>query len=148
MTENVTALKSFAEYVAPGELGSLDDLERGQGAIVRRWLEKIAAYRDHSGALHLNFASCTHVGCLLHRVLNRAGLPMSWLDVRCLPATDQRSGHRAAGQGWRDPVVTFLPLRLGRSYKLVPETDGSPLFLLLPFSRLVIALAVFALPIS
>jgi Rieske Fe-S protein len=66
MTENVTALKSFAEYVAPGELGSLDDLKRGQGAIARRWLEKIAAYRDHSGALHLNSASCTHVGCHLH----------------------------------------------------------------------------------
>ena len=68
------------------------------------------------------------------------GLPMSWVDIRCLRATDQRSGHRAAGQGWRDPVVRpFLPLRLGRSYKLVPETDGSPLFTLLPFSRLVIA---------
>ena len=66
VTENVTALKSFAEYVAPGELGSLDDLKRGQGAIVRRGLEKIAAYRDDSGALHLNSASCTHVGCHLH----------------------------------------------------------------------------------
>jgi nitrite reductase/ring-hydroxylating ferredoxin subunit len=66
MRENVTALKSFAEYVAPGELGSLDDLNRGQGAIVRRGLEKIAAYRDHSGALRLNSASCTHVGCHLH----------------------------------------------------------------------------------
>ena len=43
------------------------------------------------------------------------GLPMSWVDVRCLRATDQRSGHPAAGQGWRDPVVRpFLHLRLGR----------------------------------
>ena len=66
VTENVTALKSFAEYVAPGELRSLDDLKRGQGAIVRRALEKIAAYRDDSGALHLNSTSCTHVGCHLH----------------------------------------------------------------------------------
>ena len=31
LTENVTALKSFAEYVAPGELSSLDDLKPGQG---------------------------------------------------------------------------------------------------------------------
>ena len=40
MTENVTALKSFAEYVAPGELGSLDDLKPGKagscGADLRR----------------------------------------------------------------------------------------------------------------
>ena len=66
LTENVTALKSFAEYVAPGELTSLDDLKPGEGGIVRRGLAKIAAYRDEAGALHLNSASCTHVGCHLH----------------------------------------------------------------------------------
>jgi glycine/D-amino acid oxidase-like deaminating enzyme/nitrite reductase/ring-hydroxylating ferredoxin subunit len=66
MAENVTALKSFAEYVAPGELDSLDELTPGEGAIVRRGLKKIAAYRDEAGALHLNSASCTHVGCHLH----------------------------------------------------------------------------------
>ena len=66
MAENVTALKSFAEYVAPGEIGSLDELKRGNGAIVRRGFEKIAAYLDDAGTLHLNSASCTHVGCHLH----------------------------------------------------------------------------------
>jgi Rieske Fe-S protein len=66
MAENVSALKSFAEYVAPGEIGSLDELKRGNGTIVRRGLEKIAAYRDDVGILHLNSASCTHVGCHLH----------------------------------------------------------------------------------
>jgi Rieske Fe-S protein len=66
LRENVTALKSFAEYIAPGELASLGDLRRGQGGIVRHGLEKIAAYRDEAGALHLNSASCTHVGCHLH----------------------------------------------------------------------------------
>ena len=66
IVENVTAIKSFAEYVAPGELGSLDDLKPGHGAIVRRGLEKIAAYRELWCALHLNSASCSHVGCHLH----------------------------------------------------------------------------------
>jgi len=64
--ENITAVKNFAEYVAPGELSSVDDLARGQGAIVRRGMEKVAAYRDNNGALHLNSASCSHVGCHLH----------------------------------------------------------------------------------
>ena len=66
MVENTTALKSFVEYVAPGELSSLDDLKRGHGAIVREGLKKIAAYRDDKGELHLNSASCSHVGCHLH----------------------------------------------------------------------------------
>ena len=30
ITENITAIKSFAEYVAPGEIGSLDELKPGQ----------------------------------------------------------------------------------------------------------------------
>jgi hypothetical protein len=64
MAENVSALKSFAEYVAPGEIGSLDELKRGNGAIVRRGLEKIAAYRDDAGILHLN-----------SRKLHACGLP-------------------------------------------------------------------------
>src|SRR6478672_9218639 len=37
------------------------------------------------------------------------------------------------GQSDFHPVIRpFSPLRLGRSYKLVPEPDGSPLFALLP----------------
>jgi glycine/D-amino acid oxidase-like deaminating enzyme/nitrite reductase/ring-hydroxylating ferredoxin subunit len=66
LTENATALTNFAEYIAPGELRSLDQLKSGQGAIIRRGLEKIAAYRDEDGRLHLNSAKCTHVGCHLH----------------------------------------------------------------------------------
>jgi glycine/D-amino acid oxidase-like deaminating enzyme/nitrite reductase/ring-hydroxylating ferredoxin subunit len=66
LMENTTALKSFVEYVAPGELSSLNELVRGQGAIVRQGVAKVAAYRDDKGALHLNSASCSHVGCHLH----------------------------------------------------------------------------------
>jgi Rieske Fe-S protein len=66
VTENSTALKSFAEYAAPGEINSLDDLKLGKGAVVRRGLKKLAAFRDEAGALHLRLASCTHVGCHLH----------------------------------------------------------------------------------
>jgi glycine/D-amino acid oxidase-like deaminating enzyme/nitrite reductase/ring-hydroxylating ferredoxin subunit len=64
--ENLTAVKNFAEYLAPGELKSLDDLQPGQGAIVRRGLSKIAAYRDKDGMLHARSAACTHIGCHLH----------------------------------------------------------------------------------
>jgi glycine/D-amino acid oxidase-like deaminating enzyme/nitrite reductase/ring-hydroxylating ferredoxin subunit len=66
ITENVTVAKSFAEYVAPGEISSLDELERGRGAIVRQGLKKIAAYRDDKGKLHLYSAACTHLGCHIH----------------------------------------------------------------------------------
>src|SRR4029078_6272494 len=66
VSENLTVLKNLSAYLAPGELSSLDDLNAGQGAIIRRGLEKIAAYRDDRGELHLNSAACPHVGCHLH----------------------------------------------------------------------------------
>jgi Rieske Fe-S protein len=66
VSENITAVKNFAEYVAPGELSSLDDLEPGRGAIIRDGLSKIAAFRDESGELHLKSAACTHLGCHVH----------------------------------------------------------------------------------
>ena len=66
LRENVTAVKNFAEYLAPGQLSSLDDLKPGRGAIVRQGLSKIAAYRDTSGNLFARSAACTHIGCHLH----------------------------------------------------------------------------------
>jgi glycine/D-amino acid oxidase-like deaminating enzyme/nitrite reductase/ring-hydroxylating ferredoxin subunit len=66
VSENLTAIKNFAEYVAPGEVGSFDDLKRGHGAIVRKGLKKVAAYRDEKGVLHARSAACTHLGCHLH----------------------------------------------------------------------------------
>jgi glycine/D-amino acid oxidase-like deaminating enzyme/nitrite reductase/ring-hydroxylating ferredoxin subunit len=66
LKENITAVKNLAEYLAPGELSSLDDLRPGQGAIVRDGLAKIAAYRDDSGRVFARSAACTHLGCHLH----------------------------------------------------------------------------------
>ena len=63
----LTAVKNFAEYLAPGELKSLDDLKPGHGAIVRQGLTKIAAYRDERRrASYARSAACTHLGCHLH----------------------------------------------------------------------------------
>jgi glycine/D-amino acid oxidase-like deaminating enzyme/nitrite reductase/ring-hydroxylating ferredoxin subunit len=64
--ENVTAIKNFAEYMLPGELESVDELQPGEGGIIRDGLSKIAACRDLGGKLHLNAAVCTHLGCHIH----------------------------------------------------------------------------------
>jgi glycine/D-amino acid oxidase-like deaminating enzyme/nitrite reductase/ring-hydroxylating ferredoxin subunit len=66
LRENTTVVKNFAEYLAPGELSSLEQLKPGHGAIVRQGLSKIAAYRDGSGELYTRSAACTHLACHLH----------------------------------------------------------------------------------
>lgn len=66
VSENITAIKNLSEYIAPSEVSSLDEIERGKGAIVREGLTKIAAYRDDRGKLHMCSAKCTHLGCHVH----------------------------------------------------------------------------------
>ena len=66
VSENVTALKSLAEHVTPGELESVDELKPGQGGIIRDGAEKVAASRNMSGKLYLCSAVCTHLGCHVH----------------------------------------------------------------------------------
>ncbi len=64
--ENASAVKHFADYLASGEVASAEALKPGEGAIVRRGLSKIAAYRADDGTLFQCSAACTHLGCHVH----------------------------------------------------------------------------------
>jgi glycine/D-amino acid oxidase-like deaminating enzyme/nitrite reductase/ring-hydroxylating ferredoxin subunit len=66
LSENVTAIKNFAEYAEPGEIGSVEELASDEGGILRDGKNIIAAYRDKHGKLHLHSAACTHLGCVVH----------------------------------------------------------------------------------
>jgi glycine/D-amino acid oxidase-like deaminating enzyme/nitrite reductase/ring-hydroxylating ferredoxin subunit len=63
VSENVTAVKNFAEYLLPGDLDTVDQLKTGQGGILRDGLTHLAACRDMDGVLHVRSAVCTHLGC-------------------------------------------------------------------------------------
>jgi glycine/D-amino acid oxidase-like deaminating enzyme/nitrite reductase/ring-hydroxylating ferredoxin subunit len=99
IAENVTAVKNFAEYVAPGELTSIDELKPGRGAIVREGLTKIAAYRNDEGALHRHSAACTHVGCHVH-----------WNSLeRCWDCPCHGSQFAVDGTALNAPAIHSLP---------------------------------------
>jgi glycine/D-amino acid oxidase-like deaminating enzyme/nitrite reductase/ring-hydroxylating ferredoxin subunit len=66
ISENITPLKNFAEYLTASEIASVEGLRPGEGRLVRSGLKKIAACRDRKGTLHLHSASCTHLGCVVH----------------------------------------------------------------------------------
>jgi len=59
-------VKNFSEYATGGEFASGDELQPGQGGIIRRGVSKIAAYRNEDGNLVERSATCTHVGCIVH----------------------------------------------------------------------------------
>jgi glycine/D-amino acid oxidase-like deaminating enzyme/nitrite reductase/ring-hydroxylating ferredoxin subunit len=99
ISENITALKNFVEYVAPGERSSWDELKPGEGAVVRKGLNKVAAFRDDSGQLHLRSAACTHLGCHVH-----------WNSFeRCWDCPCHGSQFAPDGSALNGPAFSSLP---------------------------------------
>jgi glycine/D-amino acid oxidase-like deaminating enzyme/nitrite reductase/ring-hydroxylating ferredoxin subunit len=60
------AVANLTEHLRPGETSIAEQLQAGEGAILRRGLHKIAAYRSEDGTLVERSATCTHVGCIVH----------------------------------------------------------------------------------
>jgi glycine/D-amino acid oxidase-like deaminating enzyme/nitrite reductase/ring-hydroxylating ferredoxin subunit len=64
-SENLNVAAQYADLVTPGDVDSADEIKRGEGAIVRHGLKKVATYRDDAGALHERSAICVHLGCIV-----------------------------------------------------------------------------------
>ena len=63
--ENINVAFQYKDYVTPGEVSSADDIAPGSGAVIRRGVHKVAAYRDERGVLHERSAVCTHLRCIV-----------------------------------------------------------------------------------
>ena len=55
----------YAKWLTPGDVAALEDIPSECGAVLRRGLKKIAAYRDAGGHVHLRSAVCPHLGCIV-----------------------------------------------------------------------------------
>lgn len=63
--EGANVVAQFADYVTPGDESSEDKIEKGDGALIRHGLKKIAVYRDDKGMLHKFSAVCPHLKCIV-----------------------------------------------------------------------------------
>ena len=88
IAEQVNTLAQYRDWAKGSELRSLEQLQAGQGAIMRHGLRKLAVYRDELGALHVLSAACTHLGCVVH--FNQA--ERSW-DCPCHGSRFDVDGH-------------------------------------------------------
>ena len=50
---------------AGAEARSMREVKRGQGKVLERDGQKVAAYRDPDGSVTLRSAICTHLGCVV-----------------------------------------------------------------------------------
>jgi glycine/D-amino acid oxidase-like deaminating enzyme/nitrite reductase/ring-hydroxylating ferredoxin subunit len=65
-SENLNVARQYADWLTGGEVKSAGEIAKGSGALMRRGLQKIAAYRDEEGVLHECSAACPHLGCIVH----------------------------------------------------------------------------------
>lgn len=65
VSENLNVAAQYADWITPGEISSVEEIERGTGAIMREGLKKLACYRDENGKLHKLSATCTHLDCVV-----------------------------------------------------------------------------------
>jgi Rieske Fe-S protein len=64
--ENVNVVGQYADWLTGGEVKSVDDIECGCGAVLRRGLTKVAVYRDEQGHATELSAVCPHLKCIVH----------------------------------------------------------------------------------
>jgi FAD dependent oxidoreductase len=114
LSENLTVLRSFAEYLTAGDVSSVEGLQPGEGGLFRSGLKKIAACRDRRGHLHMHSAACTHMGCVVPLEFARAvlGLSVSRVSV-CAGRRSAERARRLAARG--NPAAEAPPRSRGVS---------------------------------
>jgi glycine/D-amino acid oxidase-like deaminating enzyme/nitrite reductase/ring-hydroxylating ferredoxin subunit len=60
--ENVNAALQYGDWLKPGDVGSADDIQPGEGALVRRGAHIVAVFKDEGGTCHERSAVCPHLG--------------------------------------------------------------------------------------
>ncbi len=99
MHEVLKAGRSFLDYLLPAEVSDSAEIRPGQGAIVRKGLHMVAAYRDEADVLHERSAACTHLGC----IVRFNAIETSW-DCPCHGSRFDVDGRVLSG-----PAVVDLP---------------------------------------
>jgi Rieske Fe-S protein len=64
--ENLNVAVQYADWVAPAEVSSPEEIPVGSGAILRRGLSRIAVHRNSDGRITELSAKCPHLGCVVH----------------------------------------------------------------------------------
>lgn len=97
LKENMNVAAQFRDYVTGGDVKSKEDIAPGEGAVLRRGIRKVAAYRDDEGTLHEMTAVCPHMKCIVHWNRNEK----TW-DCPCHGSRFDAMGHVMNGPSIAD----------------------------------------------
>jgi Rieske Fe-S protein len=65
MSELVNMAKQYGDYFKKGDIEKVDQLHRGEGAILGKGLKRIAVYKNEQGIIQYFSAMCPHLGCVV-----------------------------------------------------------------------------------
>jgi len=65
LKQGVNVASQFIDYITPGDEDKLKDIKKGDGALMRDGLTKIAVFRDEEGKIHKFSAICPHLKCVV-----------------------------------------------------------------------------------
>jgi Rieske Fe-S protein len=110
--ENLNVAAQMTDHFTSGDVTSAGDIPRGDGAIVRRGLHKLAIYRRDDGTIVERSAICPHAGCVV-----------AWNNLeKCWDCPCHGSHFSAEGTVLNGPAVSDLGLAPGNDE---PRIDHS-----------------------
>ncbi|HYQ28148.1 MAG TPA: FAD-dependent oxidoreductase, partial [Polyangiaceae bacterium] len=62
LQENLNTLSQYADWLGPADVSTAEQIARGEGAVLRRGLQRVAVYVDEAGSRHELSATCPHLG--------------------------------------------------------------------------------------
>jgi glycine/D-amino acid oxidase-like deaminating enzyme/nitrite reductase/ring-hydroxylating ferredoxin subunit len=65
LSEVFNMSRQYFDYVTRADIGEIDELLPGQGAILSKGLKRLAVYKDEQGNIHAFSAVCPHLGCMV-----------------------------------------------------------------------------------
>jgi nitrite reductase/ring-hydroxylating ferredoxin subunit len=63
--DGLEVLWHYAEWLTSGDVGTRGAIERGEGAVIREGVSKVAVYREDNGQTVAMSAVCPHLGCIV-----------------------------------------------------------------------------------
>jgi glycine/D-amino acid oxidase-like deaminating enzyme/nitrite reductase/ring-hydroxylating ferredoxin subunit len=100
LKENLNVAVQYLDWFKGDEVKTINDIEPGSGAVIRKGLKKIAVYKDPMGNISQCSAVCTHLG----GVVRWNNLEKSW-DCPC-----HGSRYNTEGRVLNGPAVENLEL--------------------------------------
>ena len=109
--ENLNTAEQYTDWVGPADTKSVRDIPRGEGAVLRRGLTRVAVYVDEGGHAHELSATCPHLGAVV--AWNPA--EKSW-DCPCHGSRFDCHGKVLAGPAVSDlKPIPEPPQRVGKA---------------------------------